>query len=149
SSTTTRSTTITPDARASPRYWRRSRWASGRSSSSICQTPSARCPRWRCADRRMATTDFVAAQKANRRNTLLLLIVLTGVAAVTGYVIGWALEGEATDSVPLWSRAGLVIAALLAAVSVIWSLISLVAGDKLVLTMAGAREIAKSDAPQL
>jgi heat shock protein HtpX len=97
----------------------------------------------------MGSTDFVAAQKANRRNTLLLLVALTGVAAVTGYMIGWALEGEATDSIPLWSRAGLVIAALLAVVSVIWSLVSLAVGDKLVLTMAGAKEIAKSDAPQL
>jgi heat shock protein HtpX len=97
----------------------------------------------------MAATDFVAAQKANRRNTVVLLIALTAVAAVTGYVTGWALEGEATDSVPLWSRAGLVFAALLAAVSVIWSLISLAAGDSLVLGLAGAKEITKSDAPQL
>src|SRR6516164_3883747 len=97
----------------------------------------------------MAATDFVAAQKANRRNTVVLLIALTAVAAVTGYVTGWALEGEATDAVPLWSRAGLVFAALLAAVSVIWSLISLAAGDSLVLGLAGAKEITKSDAPQL
>ena len=97
----------------------------------------------------MAATDFVAAQKVNRRNTLLLLVVLTAVAALTGYVVGWALEGEATDSVPLWSRAGLVIAALLAAVSVVWSLISLAAGDKMVLTLAGAKEMEKPDAPQL
>ena len=97
----------------------------------------------------MATTDFVAAQKVNRRNTLLLLVALTAVAAATGYLIGWALEGEVTDAVPLWSRAGLTIAAVMAAVSVIWSLISLAVGDRLVLAMAGAKEIAKADAPQL
>jgi heat shock protein HtpX len=97
----------------------------------------------------MAATDFFAAQKVNRRNTLLLLAALTAVAAITGYVAGWALEGEVTDSVPLWSRAGLVIAALMAAASVIWSLVSLALGDSLVLTLAGAREIAKGDAPQL
>jgi heat shock protein HtpX len=96
-----------------------------------------------------ATTDFVAAQKVNRRNTLVLLVALTGVAALTGYIAGWALEGEVTDSVPLWSRAGLVFAALLAAVSVVWSLISLVIGDRMVLGMANARPIAKEDAPQL
>ncbi|MFO1087707.1 MAG: M48 family metallopeptidase [Reyranellaceae bacterium] len=96
-----------------------------------------------------ATTDFVAAQKSNRRNTLVLLVALTGVAALTGYVAGWALEGEMTDSVPLWSRAGLLFAALLAAVSVVWSLISLVIGDRLVLGMANAKPITKADAPQL
>jgi heat shock protein HtpX len=97
----------------------------------------------------MAATDFVAAQKVNRRNTMVLLVVLTGIAALTGYVIGWALEGEATDSVPLWSRIGLVIAALMAVISVGWSMISLAFGDRLVLTLAKAKEISKADAPQL
>jgi len=96
-----------------------------------------------------ATTDFVAAQRVNRRNTLLLLIVLTALAALVGYVIGWLLEGEASDSVPLWSKAGLVAAALMAVVSIGWSMISLAFGDKLVLTMANAKEIDKADAPQL
>jgi heat shock protein HtpX len=96
-----------------------------------------------------ATTDFVAAQKINRRNTLVLLVALTGVAALTGYVAGWALEGEVSDSIPLWSRVGVVLAALLAVVSVVWSLISLAFGDRLVLAMANARPITKADAPQL
>ncbi|MGZ5910820.1 MAG: M48 family metallopeptidase [Reyranella sp.] len=96
-----------------------------------------------------ATTDFVAAQKVNRRNTMLLLIVLTALAALVGYVIGWLLEGEASDTVPAWSRLGLLAAALMAVVSVGWSMISLAFGDKMVLTMANAREIDKADAPQL
>ena len=96
-----------------------------------------------------ATTDFVAAQRVNRRNTMLLLIVLTALAALVGYVIGWLLEGEASDTVPLWSKAGLVAAALMAVVSIGWSMISLAFGDKLVLTMANAKEIDKADAPQL
>jgi len=96
-----------------------------------------------------ATTDFVAAQRVNRRNTVLLLIILTALAALTGYGIGWLLEGEASDTVPLWSKAGLMAAALMAVVSVGWSLISLAVGDRLVLAMANAKEIDKSDAPQL
>ena len=96
-----------------------------------------------------ATTDFVAAQRVNRRNTLLLLIVLTALAALVGYVIGWLLEGEVSDTVPLLSRAGLFAAALMAVVSVGWSMISLAFGDKMVLTMANAKEIEKADAPQL
>ena len=96
-----------------------------------------------------ATTDFVAAQRVNRRNTMLLLVVLTALAALVGYVIGWLLEGEASDAVPALSRLGLVAAALMAVVSVGWSMISLAFGDKMVLTMANARVIDKADAPQL
>ena len=61
-----------------------------------------------------ATTDFVAAQRVNRRNTFLLLAILTLLAAATGYVVGWLLEGEMSDSVPLFSQAGLVPAGLMA-----------------------------------
>lgn len=97
----------------------------------------------------MATTDFVAAQKVNRRNTLLLLVVLTFVAALTGYVAGWALEGEATDSIPAVSAVGILLAAAMTVASIVWSAVSLAAGDRIVLALAGAQEIAKADAPQL
>ena len=96
-----------------------------------------------------ATTDFIAAQKVNRRNTLLLLVILTLVAAFVGYVVGWALEGEVSDSVPLWSVAGVGLAGVMAVASIGWSLISLAFGDSMVLAMANAREIDKADAPQL
>ena len=96
-----------------------------------------------------ATTDFVSAQRVNRRNTMVLLVILTAVAALVGYVVGWALEGEVSDSVPLWSKAGVVLAGLMAAVSVGWSMVSLAFGDSLVLSMASAKAIEKADAPQL
>jgi heat shock protein HtpX len=92
-----------------------------------------------------ATTDFVAAQKQNRRNTLLLLAALTALAAGVGYLLGMFLEGG--DSVV--SPTGVAAAGLLAVVSIVWSLISLAVGDKMVLAMAGAKEIGKADAPQL
>jgi heat shock protein HtpX len=96
-----------------------------------------------------ATTDFVSAQKVNRRNTLVLLAALTALAALVGYVIGWLLESEASDVVPLWSKAGVAAAGLMAAVSVGWSAVSLAFGDKMVLAMANAKQIDKADAPQL
>ncbi|MSP74929.1 MAG: zinc metalloprotease HtpX [Rhodospirillaceae bacterium] len=96
-----------------------------------------------------ATTDFVAAQRVNRRNTFLLLAILTLLAAATGYVVGWLLEGEMSDTVPLISQAGLVAAGLMAVVSIGWSGLSLAFGDKLVLSMASAQEIDKAAAPQL
>jgi heat shock protein HtpX len=96
-----------------------------------------------------ATTDFVAAQKENRRNTMLLLVILTALAALVGYLIGWILETEGSDTMPAVSTLGIGAAGLLAAVSVVWSLISLAVGDRMVLAMAGAKQIEKEDAPQL
>jgi len=95
------------------------------------------------------TTNFVAAQAVNRRNTLLLLVALTALAALFGYVIGWVLEGYVTDTVVAVSVTGLAAAAVLAAASVIWSGISLAFGDRMVLSMADAKPITKADAPQL
>jgi heat shock protein HtpX len=96
-----------------------------------------------------ATTDFVAAQKQNRRNTVLLLVVLTALAAATGYMVGWLVEGEASDTVPLFSTLGLAAAGLMAVVSVGWSALSLAFGDKLVLALASAKDITQAEAPQL
>jgi heat shock protein HtpX len=95
------------------------------------------------------TTDFVGAQKANRRNTLVLLVALTALAALVGYAIGWSLESEGSTTVPLWSKVGVAAAGLMAAVSVGWSALSLAFGDKMVLAMANAKTIDKPDAPQL
>ena len=54
-------------------------------------------------------TNFFAAQRQNRRYTVLLLVGLTALAAGVGYMLGWTLEAEATDDVPLWSRLGVEI----------------------------------------
>src|SRR4029453_10690922 len=96
-----------------------------------------------------ATTDFVSAQKVNRRNTMVLLAALTALAALLGYMIGWVMETESSNTVPLVSKGGVAVAALMAAVSVGWSTISLAFGDKMVLAMANAKQIDKADAPQL
>ena len=96
-----------------------------------------------------ATTDFVAAQKQNRRNTVLLLAILTVLAAAVGYGAGALLEGQASGGMPLVSNAGVAAAAIMAVVSVGWSLLSLALGDKMVLAMSGAKTIDKADAPQL
>ena len=95
------------------------------------------------------TTNFVAAQEANRRNTMILLAGLTLLAVVFGYLIGWVLQSEITDEVPLVSQAGLVAAGAMGAASLGWSAISLAFGSRIVTAMADAREITKEDAPQL
>ena len=95
------------------------------------------------------TTDFVAAQQVNRRNTVLLLAALTALAASVGYLVGWVLEAGQASGVPAWSRVGVGLAGLMAIVSLGWSGVSLAFGDRMVLAMAGAHEIASADAPQL
>ncbi|MDI1284521.1 MAG: M48 family metallopeptidase [Reyranella sp.] len=96
-----------------------------------------------------ATADFVAAQKENRRNTMVLLVLLTALAALVGYLIGWILESEGSDTMPAVSALGIGAAGVMAAISVGWSLISLAVGDRMVLSMAGAKLIEQQDAPQL
>ena len=97
----------------------------------------------------IGATDFVAAQKVNRRNTLVLLVVLTVLAALFGYLIGWALQSEATDEVAAVSTFGLLAAGAMAIASIGWSGLSLAFGGSLVVAMAQAREITKDEAPQL
>ncbi len=94
------------------------------------------------------TANFVEAQAANRRSTFLLLAFLTAIAAAFGYLIGWAFQSEAVGRVPTLSSSGLSLAALMAAISVGWSLISLAFGGKMVLSMADAKPVTKEDAPQ-
>lgn len=94
-------------------------------------------------------TDFVAAQRENRRYTVLLLVALTMLAAAVGYVVGWTLEAEAIDEVPLWSRFGVGLAGVMAIASIGWSGLSVAFGDRMVLAMAHAHEIDKAEAPQL
>ena len=96
-----------------------------------------------------ATTDFVAAQNQNRRNTMVLLAVLTLLAGGIGYLVGALLETESSGSLPAVSQLGIAAAGLMAAASIGWSAISLAVGDRMVLSMAGAKVIEKQDAPQL
>jgi heat shock protein HtpX len=96
-----------------------------------------------------ATADFVAAQRENRRNTMVLLVLLTALAALVGYLIGWILETEGSNTMPAVSALGIGAAGAMAAISVGWSLISLAVGDRMVLSMAGAVQIEQQDVPQL
>jgi heat shock protein HtpX len=97
----------------------------------------------------MPTTDFVAAQKVNRRNTMILLAVLTGLAALFGYLIGWVVQSEGGGPVAPVSSFGVAAAGALAIASIGWSGLSLAFGSRFVNAMAEAREIRKEDAPQL
>jgi heat shock protein HtpX len=89
----------------------------------------------------MATTTFYNQIAANRRNSVLLsILVIVLLAALAGTI------GIAATASP---RAGAVIAAVAVGVGFLASLVTFYAGDTLVLASSGAREVSEQDAPQL
>ncbi|MGD8709276.1 MAG: M48 family metallopeptidase [Ectothiorhodospiraceae bacterium] len=100
-------------------------------------------------------TDFMAAAEANRRNTNRLVFVLLAIGGVLGYLLGWLFEVGTTDSVlrfgDVWfvSRWGVIGALGLLGFGVVWTLIAFRAGDRIVLSIVGAREVSRDEEPQL
>jgi heat shock protein HtpX len=102
-------------------------------------------------------TDFFAAIRANRRRTTWLCLGLILLGGVLGYVIGLAFE-VFTSSLPdqalqhglrLQSHAGLAASGFMIVFGTLWTLIALFLGDKIVLGLAGAREVTKDEEPRL
>jgi heat shock protein HtpX len=78
---------------------------------------------------------------ANRRNSFLLALAVVALLGALGFSIGYALTGELGG--------GIATTLLAVAVGVAVSLGSYFAGDQLVLTVSGAKEIDEASAPQL
>jgi heat shock protein HtpX len=78
---------------------------------------------------------------ANRRNSFLLALAVVALLGALGFSIGYALTGELGG--------GIGTTLLAVAVGVVVSLGSYFAGDQLVLTVSGAKEIDEAGAPQL
>jgi len=80
-------------------------------------------------------------ESANRRNSLLLVFAVMVAFALFGYVIGYALTGDAGGA------AAAVIVAL--ALSIVSALASYFGGDQVVLKSSQGREITRPQAPEL
>jgi len=78
---------------------------------------------------------------ANRRNSFLLAVVVVVLLGALGFSIGFALTGDAAGGI------GTTIAAI--GLGVAMSLGSYFAGDRLVLTVSGAKEVDEASRPQL
>jgi heat shock protein HtpX len=89
----------------------------------------------------MARQSFFEQQSANRRQSLLLALVVVGILGALGYTIGYGLSGDPAGGI------GTTVGAL--GFGTVASLGSYFAGDKLVLAASGARPISEADAPQL
>jgi heat shock protein HtpX len=88
----------------------------------------------------MAST-FYGQIGANKRNSVLLALVVVVLLGVLGLLIGWALTGD--------PRAALPSLVLAIGVGTAASLFSYYLGDNLVLATSGAKEVKAEDAPQL
>ncbi len=80
-------------------------------------------------------------ERENRRNSILLVLLVMVALALLGYVIGYALTGDAAGA-----TTATAIALLLSAVSAVGSYFG---GDQVVLASSRARELSPRQAPQL
>jgi len=78
---------------------------------------------------------------ANRRNSVLLALTVIAVLGLLGMVVGIAVTRALGAAVPA--------AALAIGIGVVASVIAYYAGDSLVLTVSGAKEVTERDQPQL
>lgn len=108
-------------------------------------------PRPAAASAGLVATDFHAAAARNQRLTWVLISVMIGIGAVLGYLIGATLEaGEGrADFKPWASGVGFTFAIFMIVVSLVWTLIVMKVGDKIVLSLSGAREVTAEEEPQL
>src|SRR6185436_1208201 len=86
-------------------------------------------------------TNFAAQQSANRRNSLLLIGVVTLLLGALGFAIGYGTTGAVEGAVGVTT--GAIVFGMLLSVG------SYFAGDQLVLATSGAREVSQQSAPQL
>jgi heat shock protein HtpX len=84
---------------------------------------------------------FYSQIAANKRNSVLLAVALTGLLAALGLTIGYGLSGSVSGGIT-----ALVVAITL---GVLLSLVSYYKGDAIVLAASGAREVTEEELPQL
>jgi heat shock protein HtpX len=102
---------------------------------------------------RVNSTDFVAAQRANRRKTWVLILFLIVLGFLVGYVLGWAVDawGSGGNQFQLLAISGLGILGglIFSGIGMGAAAVTLLAGDKVVLSMNGAKEVTADQEPVL
>lgn len=89
----------------------------------------------------MATGSFYGQISANKRNSFLMAALVVVVLGVLGFAIGFAVVGD-----PAGGVGALILAVAFGSIS---GLASYFGGDKLVLTVSGAKPVDEASAPQL
>ena len=91
------------------------------------------------------TATFFSEEAANRRNSILLMIVVIAFLAVFGFVIGFSIGYGSGDEI-YFGIGALIIAVLIGSLSAVGSYFG---GDQLVLASSHARDVTADQAPQL
>ena len=89
----------------------------------------------------LTRSTFAAQQSDNRRNSLLLIVLVTLVLAALGFAIGYGTTGAVQGAFAVTT--GAIVLAMVLSVG------SYFAGDQLVLATSGARQVSQQSAPQL
>ncbi|MEW5991205.1 MAG: M48 family metallopeptidase [Chloroflexota bacterium] len=89
----------------------------------------------------MAEQTFYAQQSANRRNSVLLALIVVALLAVLGFTIGFALTGDPVGAA--------ITTGIAVFVGFLVSVGSYFGGDRLVLAASGAKPVDETTAPQL
>lgn len=89
----------------------------------------------------MAGSTFYDQIAANRRNSVLLALIVVALLAALGFAIGYGLSGEVAG--------GLGVTAFAVALGTLMAAGSYFAGDQLVLAVSGAKPVDETSAPQL
>jgi heat shock protein HtpX len=84
---------------------------------------------------------FYQQISANRRRSVLLVLILTALLGVFGFVIGYAMSGAL--------EGGIVAVVVAVVIAMLLTSVSYFAGDSIVLGASGARPVTESSAPQL
>jgi len=98
-------------------------------------------------------TDFLAAQRANRRNTRWLILILLALGGSFGYLLGLVIDAYGSDpgyfDVRAVSPVGLLGASIFVGIGVIASLATFVSGDRIMVGLTGAHEVTADEEPVL
>lgn len=108
-------------------------------------------PPRRIAKYQLISTDFIAAERENRRNTAILVSLVLAIGLLTGWSVGWMAEIVTYEEVPptVLTPGGLIGGTLFAGVGIVCTLVALFAGRWTVLHLTGASEVSPDQEPVL
>ena len=110
---------------------------------------------------RVVSTDFIAAQRANKRNTIWLIVILLGLAGMLGYLLGLVFDvyvsadREQLEQLELAayfmapSVAGVIASGALMSIGLIASAVAFAAGGRVMMSLTGAEEVTAEEEPML
>ncbi len=101
----------------------------------------------------LKATDFLAAQRVNRRNTIWLVLILLALGGGFGYLLGLVADAYASDPAYFDALApsplGLAGASIFVGIGLAASLVTFMAGDRVMVGLTGAHEVSPEDEPVL